>query len=86
MDIRLEKEHLECMNEDLSINLDLYCMETKQFSGAEFEAVLNFVNWMIERNREAIDEPRGKSKKSYRDWAIPHERLAQALSSVEGID
>jgi hypothetical protein len=84
VDIKLMKHHLECMNDELSVDLDIYCMEHKQFSGVEFEAVLKFVNWLIKKNKQDIIEPRGPKNKSYEDWAIDWEDLQAFLEYYEG--
>jgi hypothetical protein len=66
-----EMAHLEQMNEELELGLEIYILFEKMYKlpPEQLSAISQFVEWLIKQNNEAIDEPRGKSCRTYREAA-----------------
>lgn len=63
-----EHEHLflEEMNDLLLLMIDHYLFDKQEDYVRDKEAITKFVQFVVEKNKEAMDEPRGKTGPTYR--------------------
>lgn len=63
-----EHEHifLEEMNDLLSLMIDHYLFDRYDDYVRDKEAITKFVEYVVCKNKEAMDEPRGKTGRTYR--------------------